>query len=248
MITSSQNAQIKELRKLSQRKYLKERSVFPIEGVTMLREALRSEVVPKEIYVSKSYAFDFEKEFNLPFSVVVDELMQSISSTVSGRELIALVPKEKDHQIPEVPRGLYVYLQDVQDPGNVGTIIRSAEAFGLAGVCLSPDSAYIYNDKVVRSSMGSIFRMPHCVLCDDDVFEFKKKGYAIVTCAPRGGQSFSTSWDGAFLIIGNESSGVSQDMMERADGILTIPMEGMVESLNAGVAASIAMFMLVGED
>lgn len=245
MITSRSNAKIKEIKKLAaSARERREKGLFIIEGSRLVSEA-PAELI-EQIYVSQDAGEDIKQEFA---SVRVAELMSGevfsgISETVSPQGVLALV-RQPVHEIGElVKKGFIVILDDIRDPGNLGTIIRTAEAAG-AAVLMSPGCADVFNPKVVRSTMGSIFRVPFiCAELTGTVMFLKQCGFGIYAAALEGGADYRTVQykDKAAFIIGNEANGISQPLLSIADTRIFIPMEGEVESLNAAVSAAVLMF------
>ena len=254
MITSTGNGRIRELVKL--KKSAKERmarGVFIVEGPKMFREIPRGMCL--EAYASESFSLTDEGRDMLESArmkpagpeVVSDQVFQYISDTRTPQGILAVV-KMPEHEMRDMTGGvpLIIVLENLQDPGNLGTILRTAEAAGASGILLSRGCADIYNPKVIRSTMGSIFRIPF-VYTDDlksAVLELKSRGVRIFAAHLKGSVDLygaSLTGDAAFM-IGNESRGLTDETAALADQALRIPMDGSVESLNAAVAAAVLMF------
>ena len=141
---------------------------------------------------------------------------------------------------------LILVLENLQDPGNLGTILRTAEGAGVTGVLMSEGCVDIYNPKVIRSTMGSVFRMPFCYTADLQgvLTEWKKRGIRIFAAHLHGENSFTQEsyQEGSAFLIGNESQGLTEETAQLADCLIRIPMRGKVESLNASVAASLLVY------
>lgn len=228
-ITSLQNKQIIKWNKLKQKKYRDETNTFLIEGDHLINEALKNNHVLTTIGLNDSY--DYE---------VTEEILNKLSSQMSGTNEIAICKKIEEREI----LGNVVILDNIQDPGNLGTIIRSAVAFNIDTLVLSDDTVDIYNDKVIRSSEGMIF---HLNILRKNLKEFipnlQNEGYTIYATTPKGEGKFSNTKKIA-LVIGNEGSGISKDILKMCDKNITIPMNENCESLNAGVCASILMYLM----
>ena len=166
MITSSSNGQIKNLIQLQKKgKTRKEQDVFIIEGIKMYEEAPRERIV--KVYASESFydeLLDPARYFgDIPFEVVKDTVFKEISDTITPQGIMAVI-KRYHHTLEEIlhnDTANLVVLEDLRDPGNLGTIVRTSEGAGVTGIILSKSSVDIYNPKVIRSTMGSIYRMPH---------------------------------------------------------------------------------------
>lgn len=239
MITSLNNKIVKHISRLSNANYSKKSEDFMVEGFTMLDEAIKSNSEILNVIVSEEYEDRLRRDYNLEPTVVSDDIIKKLSQTVSGRELIALVKKKSGERFFS---DLIIYLEDISDPGNLGTIIRTADAFGIKDVITSKNSVDFYNDKVVRSSMGSIFRVNLNKLDLEDLKELQSNGYKIVATLPHGDSKRNVE-EKCIIAFGNESKGLSDDLIEIADNKFTIPMQGNAESLNIGVAAGILMYV-----
>ncbi len=253
MITSTSNPKVKYLVQLQKRRKLREeKGVFLVEGIRMFRETPRELIL--EIYATDSF-YDknkslFSEENNLKnrLEILSETVFQKISETTTPQGILCVV-KRKTYELAQLinsENAHILVLEDLQDPGNVGTIIRTAEAAGVTGIIMSKNTADLYQPKTIRSTMGSIFRMP-CVCVDDiqlAVCELKK--HRIITFAAHlNGEKWynEVEYKGkiAFL-IGNEGNGLSEAVAKEADTWIRIPMEGEVESLNAAVATTVLMY------
>ena len=221
----------------------KKAGAFVIEGIRMFNETPES--LLKEVYISQSF---HESNPGISGELVSDEVFKRLSDTKTPQGILAVV-RNPEHDIEEAvsgERGLFLLLEGIQDPGNLGTMIRTGEAAGVKAVIMDHDTADIYSPKVVRATMGSIYRMPF--LCTEDLFEtvreLKKKGVYVYAADPAG-QSYFHETDYAeksAVLIGNEGRGLSREVLALADKGLRIPMEGQTESLNAAVAAALIMY------
>lgn len=250
MITSTSNEQIKNIIQLKEKsKVRKQKKQYVVEGLKMFSE------VPKEdlrgVYVSEHFLKENEGKLQgVNFQTVSDSVFKKISDTVTPQGVLAVVA-QKENTLDEIlnnrrkNKSCIVVLDRLQDPGNLGTILRTAEGAGVSGIVMSSVCADIYNPKVIRSTMGSIFRVPFAVVDDlpAAVERIREKG--ITTYAAHlQGEDYNK---GVFekdiaLLIGNEAAGLSKEVSEKADQWIKIPMEGKVESLNAAVAAAILMY------
>lgn len=270
VIKSATNDRVKNIKKLiSTSKLRKQRGLYVVEGIRMFREIpvdeLECVVVSEQAY--EDFKTDiYEKmqksgnagncnidsildvENNQRIMLVADHVFTSLSDTVTPQGILALV-KQHIYRLADIICGesaehnqaLIFVLEHIQDPGNLGTIIRTAEAVG-ACVMLSPDCVDIYNPKVVRSTMGAIFRVPVYVSENlaDDIDALKQKGICVYGTHLFGTEFYSENFTGASaFLIGNEGNGLSEKISAKADKLIKIPMLGSVESLNAATTVAV---------
>ena len=254
MITSTSNAKVKRLVSLKKkRKARDEEKVFLVEGIRMFRE-MPLEIL-REVYMSETFYRKDKKTVRevLAGSGIVPEIL---SDTVFGYasdtrtpQGILCVARQSERKLRETAGGNcphIIVLEHLQDPGNLGTILRTAEGAGVTGIVMDRECVDIYNPKTIRSTMGSVYRMPFCYTEDlhDAVTELKGMGIHIYA-AHLAGQCFYDEEDYSMpcgFLIGNEGNGLTEETARLADTYIRIPMEGQVESLNAAVAASVLMF------
>lgn len=249
MITSTSNAQVKNvmnlIRKSGERR---SRGLFVIEGIRMFVEIPKDRIV--KIYASESFAYDNKEMLcDYDFEMVLDAVYKQMSDTKTPQGIMAIV-KMLDYKMedlmPEDRMPLIVVLENIQDPGNLGTIVRSAEGAGATGILMSKDTVDIYNPKVIRSTMGSLFRMPF-MYSDDIISDVRKlKNNNIKTFAAHlMGQNFYYDENMNLpmaVLIGNEGNGLTESLSEEADVRIRIPMEGKLESLNAAVSTAVILY------
>lgn len=260
MISSAANSKIKRLTALVQKaKLRREEQVFIVEGVRMFREAPPEWV--KEVYVSESFlAADTGKNphlENFRYEVLSDAVFQKVSDTQTPQGVICVLSMPHyeltdciDGRLSDWKDGrkppLFVLLEDLQDPGNLGTILRSGEGAGIDGVILTRQTVDIFNPKVIRSTMGSIYRVPFFIADDlsRTIALLKEKGIAVYAAHLDDSVDYDApdyTKPAAFL-IGNEGNGLRRETAARATQYIKIPMAGQVESLNAAAAATILMY------
>lgn len=228
-ITSLQNAKVKYWVSLKNKKIRDKDQVFLVEGDHLINEALKKNLVVETIStVSKDRNY-----------FVTKEIMQKISNQKSICKEAAVCKFLKSEDI----KGNVLILDGLQDPGNLGTIIRSAVAFNFDTVILSIDSVDLYNDKVIRASEGMIFHL-NVLRGDlkDYILKLKAKGYEIIGTKVTYTKKIKYSKKNIALVIGNEGKGIKKNILNLCDKYKYIPMEKTCESLNAGVAASILMY------
>lgn len=248
MITSTSNVKIKEVIQLQKKsRYRKEKSLYIVEGIKMFAEADKSYM--EAVYVSEEFLAS-EKNAALldgvDYEIVSGSVMKAMSDTVTPQGVLCVM-KRFEHSLSSIlnrKNPKLMLLADLQDPGNAGTIIRSAEGAGMDAVIFSNGSVDLYNPKTIRSTMGSMFRVPFIYEDLETVISELKKMNVPVYTTDMNGQSYKeVSYENGFaIIIGNEANGVSKEIATLADHIITIPMSGKVESLNASIAASLIMF------
>ncbi|MCM1273074.1 MAG: RNA methyltransferase [Clostridium sp.] len=246
VIGSNSNEKVKELRKLvKSSKERRERGMYVVEGIKMFAEIPQEDIL--DIYVCESAMEKYGDRLHGNYTVLADHVFKSVSDTETPQGILALV-KMKEHTLDSICIGdnpFILILERLQDPGNLGTIIRSAEAAGVSGIMLSQGCVDIYSPKVVRSTMGSLFRMPVFASQDllTDIAKLKNRGVTIFGAHLNGDSMYNMNFTTpvAFL-IGNEGKGLCGETEAAADFLLRIPMQGKVESLNAAVSASIIAY------
>ena len=246
---------LKEIKRLHESRERAEKGLFLIEGVRLIEEAVKKRVsIERTLYTSEleetirgSHLIATIGKKNIPAYQVPEKVMESLSETENPQGILA-VARQLKWTIEDVVKGKgpVIIACSLQDPGNLGTIIRAADAGGCGGVITTQNTVDIYNSKVIRATMGSIFRLP--VLKVDDLIEavstLKKEGYRIIATAAHSKTSFldvDYRKPTAFL-IGQETSGLSKEILESADIKVFIPMKEGVESLNAAVSAAILIY------
>ncbi len=241
IITSKANSVVKNTKKLHQKKYRK--SVYLIEGWHLFEEAVQAGVTIEKIFALESYR---DQLAAFPQTVwVSEEILLDLADTQTPQGIVAVIQKE-EVGLPDLHQGKFLFLEDVQDPGNVGTMIRTADAAGFTGVIVSDKSADIYSLKTLRSMQGSHFHLPiYRMPLTSFVEEAKKSNLPILaTTLSRDSKDYRelSSLENFVLVMGNEGQGISSVMAESADQLVHIGMKGRAESLNVAVAAGILMF------
>ena len=248
MITTTQNKQIKQIIKL--KKSARERrkqELFLVEGIRMFTE------IPEE-YLYKVYASeDFYNEHRVIFEhmdveLVSPQVMKEISDTMTPQGVLALVKMMKYslEDLLEQEKPLFLVLENLQDPGNLGTIIRTAEGAGVDGIIMTSGTVDIYNPKVIRSTMGAMYRMKYAYT--DNLKEaaafLKSRGITTYAAHLQGAVDYVTCdyKKGTAFFIGNEGNGLTDEATALADRKIIIPMMGKLESLNAAVSGAVLMY------
>lgn len=252
MITSTSNQRIKEIVQLQKKsKARNAEGVFIVEGIRMIREIPEEKL--KALYVTEEFYKKHKAELpgKLRPEFVTPTVFSYISDTKTPQGVLAIVWQSKYAlsdilQMKTKNEELLLVLDNLQDPGNLGTIFRTAEAAGVTGIVLSKDCVDIYNPKVIRSTMGAIFRMPFVYVeqLTDTIDELKKHRIQVYAAHLDGKHAYDEEnyLGGTAYLIGNEGNGLRKEVAKCADTWIRIPMEGQAESLNAAVAASILMF------
>lgn len=250
MITAASNQRVKNLISLIQKsKARKEQDVFITEGIKMFQEADETKI--KEVYVSESFykkGVEREKIERCNFEILSDDLFKKVSDTQTPQGILCVM--EQYHydleDLFQKEQPLFLILEDIQDPGNLGTMVRTAEGAGVDGIIMTKGTVDIYNPKTIRSTMGSVYRMPF--IYTDNLLEvmkeLQKKNVKLYAAHLRG-ENYYHQLDfkgGTAFLIGNEGNGLKDETADAADVYLKIPMEGKVESLNAAVASVILMY------
>ena len=252
-IQSKDNLLIKDIRKLKEKRYRTSSNMFLVEGFRFVEEALDSGFEVAHIFISargedkfKNSSMKNKLQVNTKVYGVSDSLLKNICDTDNPQGIIASV-RNKPVEI-KYDNGFYMLADRIQDPGNMGTIIRTAHAAGALGVILTKGTVDIYNEKTLRATMGSIFKIP--IIYDNDlslVQKLKKSGFKLVTSSLATDKNFyDIDLKGKIIIsVGNEGNGISDEVYEICDLKIKIPMPGGAESLNAAVASSIMMYEVV---
>jgi len=258
IISSSSNSNVKYVKSLQMKKSRDEYGKFLIEGEKLFVEALDYKVPISMVLISQSYTESSKhqeyaavlSERNIPLCYADDKVFKGVCETDTPQGIIAVAAKleyDIDSIISKDKLSL-ILLHELRDPGNVGTIIRTADACGLNAVVISKGSADLYNGKTIRATMGSLFHIPVIQGIDTAEIIVKLKQNGVVTIGADPHSSISCIelpyHSKSAIIIGNESHGISSGIKDMLDINATIPMPGRAESLNAGIAASILMYEL----
>ena len=243
IITSKANSVVKNAKKLHQKKYRK--SAYLIEGWHLFEEAVQAGVTIEKIFALESYR---EQLVAFPQTVWVSEdILLDLADSQTPQGIVAVVQKEEVGQAG-FNQGKFLFLEDVQDPGNVGTIIRTADAAGFTGVIVSDKSADIYSLKTLRSMQGSHFHLPIYRMSSQRLLEKAKEAAIPVLATTLSKDSVDyrelPPIENFVLVMGNEGQGISSLMAKSADQLVHISMKGQAESLNVAVAAGILIFHL----
>ena len=258
-ISSPSNEKIKAVIQLQTKASVrKKQKLFVVEGIKMYDEIPESDI--EMTYISEKFyeenvksgkiSENTQKRLNKKeYIIVADAVFKNMSDTVTPQGILAIV-RQKEYKLSDIldksKKQIFMVLEGVQDPGNMGTIIRTGEGAGIAGIIVNKETVDVYNSKVIRSTMGSIYRVPVVVSEDlESTLDYMSENGVTVYAAHLKGDVYYT--DGQFegssaILIGNEANGLSDGISRKAHKLVKIPMEGEVESLNASVAAAILMY------
>ena len=250
MITSVSNAKIKNVMQLNQKaKARREQGLFVAEGRKMFLEAPENWVF--QVFVSETFSQDGELMAQVekyPYEIVKDSVFRQMCDTKTPQGILTVLklPSWSEEEVLAGENPLVMVLEDLQDPGNAGTIIRTGEGAGVSGVFLTKTCVDITNPKVIRATMGSVYRIPFLYV--EDVVSLKQqlqdRGIRFFAAHLQGKNSYDREdyRGGTAFLIGNEGKGLTEQAAEAADCLIRIPMCGQVESLNAAMAAGILMY------
>lgn len=255
VITSKENEFIKHLKKLSDKKYRDQNNEYIIEGVKLLEEAVAENVKIKTVIIcdectknnaiSKNLMYEIAK-YNCVY--VAENVFKTITQVMNPQGIIAVIEKETSEEEIDYTQSLIVALDDIQDPGNLGTILRTVDSCGLKQILVSKGTADVYNPKVVRSTMGAIFRVK-VIECEDlkQTFKNAKKHHfkLVISSLQTDKNIYDIDYNKKIIVIGNEANGVGKEIQDMADEKVIIPMLGKTESLNASVATAVILYEYV---
>lgn len=238
LITSTSNNRIKEIRKLKDKKYSNSKKLFVIEGENLIDEAIKNNLLV-ELYVLEGT----EIKYNFNYDVVTYEVMKTLSDLKSVPRLIGVSKYIEKNELGN----RIVILDGVQDPGNLGTIVRNSVAFGADTIVLSKETVSLYNEKVLRSTGGMIYNINVVTGDPEDIInKIKDKDIKVIGTSLRKSKSLEEfeRLDKYAIIFGNEGNGVSSKILDCCDDIVRIDMDNKCESLNVGVSTGIILYHL----
>ena len=273
-ISSKDNSLIKHIKRLKEKKYRDEYGEFIVEGLKLINEAIQENADIRHIVVcdgcDNSEMIESHLKYEmarLDFIYVPQNIFKMISDVENPQGVLAVIGKlknsertysnkDKSGEAEQTPKTSNIYLNediilaldDIQDPGNLGTILRTADSVGLKQILVSKGTADAYNPKVVRSTMGAIFRV-NVIECDnlkETLKELQSKDYKVMTTSLKAKKSiYEVDYKKKIIVIGNEANGVSKKILNLADEKVIIPMLGKTESLNASVATGVILYEYV---
>lgn len=254
-ISSKDNNLIKHIKKLKEKKYRDEYGEYVIEGVKLIGEAIQENVQISEIVVCEGCGASEIIENHLRYEMakyeciyVPQNIFKIISDVENPQGILAVIKKETSIDKIDYSANLILALDDVQDPGNLGTILRTVDSVGLKQILVSKGTTDCYNPKVVRSTMGAIFRVKvfECEKLENTLQEAKNNGFGVMcTCFNTKKTIYDVCFDKKVVVVGNEANGVSKNIISLANEKVIIPMPGKAESLNVSVATGIILYEYV---
>ena len=254
-ITSKDNELIKHIRKLKDKKYRDESNEYVVEGVKLVEEAVKENAKIKQIIVCEDTTRTYEIPTHIMLEIakyeciyVSDKIFNIITQVTNPQGIMAIIEKNAQDTQIDYTQDIIVALDDVQDPGNLGTILRTVDSIGLNQIIVSKGTADAFNSKVVRSTMGAIFRIKIIEVENlaQEIKEMRKHHLKLmVTSLQTKNSIYDIDFNKKIIVIGNEANGVSKEIQDMADEKAKIPMLGRTESLNASVAAGVVMYEYV---
>ena len=255
-IESKDNSLYKDTKKLKERRGRNKSSKYIIEGFRLIEEAFKANLPIEYIFISNEEEKRIDKYLGKYINEKTrlyglnDNLLKELCSTEKPQGIIAVVQMKKVDMALE--GSFYLLCDKVQDPGNLGTIIRTAHAAGVDGIILTKGTVDVYNDKTIRSTMGSLFHVP--IICDDEELTITKtlinRGFSLLATSLEGDKDFfEEDLTGKIIIsVGNEGNGVSEEVYNLADKKVKVPMPGGAESLNVAIATSVILYEKVRQN
>lgn len=254
IITSKDNEMVKHIRKLKEKKYRDEYGEYIVEGIKLINEAIEENLNVKTIVVCDNCDKEIINQNSMyevakHNCVYVDEkVFNTITEVKNPQGILAVIEKKDKEKEINYKEDIIVVLDDIQDPGNLGTILRTVDSAGLTQIIVSKKSGDVYNSKVVRSTMGAIFRVN--VIESDNLVqtikEIKKHKFSVISTSLDTDKSiYDMEYKKVAIVIGNEANGVSKEIQDLSDTRIKIPMLGKTESLNASVATGIVVYEYV---
>ncbi len=255
VITSKDNEIIKNIRKLKDKKYREIENKYIIEGIKLIEEAVEEKAKIDTIVVCEDCVENNTIEQKLMYEIakyncvyVSEKVFNAVTEVTNPQGILAVINKENKEDEIDYNQDIIVVLDGIQDPGNLGTILRTVDSVGLNQIIISRETADAYNPKVVRSTMGAIFRVK-VIIAEDlgkTLKEIKKHKFKVVATSLQTEESiYDIDYDKKVIVIGNEANGVSNEILNISDIKAKIPMLGKTESLNASVATSVILYEYV---
>lgn len=253
-IESKDNEFIKHVKKLKDKKYRDLNNEYLIEGIKIIREAIQEEAKIKQIIICEDAEnSDIPKDLTYEIAkyecvYVSKQVFLSITEVKNPQGILAVVSKENTENEIDYSQDIIVALDDLQDPGNLGTILRTVDSIGLTQILVSKGTADCFNPKVVRSTMGAIFRVKiiECESLIETLKQARKHHFKVmVTSLQTENSIYDVDYNKKVIVVGNEANGVEKEIQDFADEKVKIPMLGKTESLNASVATGIVLYEYV---
>lgn len=255
VISSKDNEFVKHVKKLKDKKYRDINKEFIIEGIKLINEAIEEKADIKQIVVCDNCQNTDMIPKELMYQIakyecvyVTEKVFNYITDVNSPQGILAIIERKNTEDHIDYSQDIIVALDDIQDPGNLGTILRTVDSIGLNQILVSKGTADCYNPKVVRSTMGAIFRIKiiECKDLENTLKEVKKNKFKLVVTSLQTENSlYDINYNKKLIVIGNEANGVEEKIQQMSDEKIKIPMLGKTESLNASVATGIVLYEYV---
>lgn len=255
LITSKDNEIVKHIKKLADKKYRDQNNCYIVEGIKLVEEAIQEEAQIEKIVICEESTKTSEISKNLKYKIakydciyVTEKIFKTLTQVMSPQGIMAVIKKNKERAQVKYDEDIIVALDDIQDPGNLGTILRTIDSVGLKQLIVSKGTADVYNPKVVRSSMGAIFRVEVIEVenLKETIEMIRRNAYnLLVTSLQTENSVYDIEYNKKVIVIGNEANGVSKEIQDMADNKIKIPMLGKTESLNASVATGVILYEYV---
>lgn len=255
VIKSKENEKIKHIKKLKDKKYRDKFEQYIIEGTRMIEEAISEQIDIESIVICEDCIKDFTLSETMLYEIakynciyVAENIFTSLTEVSSPQGILAIINKSKIKIDIDYTEDIIVVLDNIQDPGNIGTILRTIDSTNLKQVIISKNSADAYNPKVIRSTMGAIFRLNiiESIDLEKTLVEIKKHKYKVLVTSLNAKESiYQTELKKVAIVMGNEGNGVSENILKKADKQIKIPILGATESLNVSVATGIILYEYV---
>ena len=255
LITSKDNEIIKHIKKLSEKKYRDQNNCYIIEGIKLVEEAIQEKAKIEKIIISEELVKSLEVSRERMSEIqkydciyTTEKIFKTISQVMNPQGILAVINKNNENIEISYNEDIIVALDDIQDPGNLGTILRTVDSVGLKQLIVSKGTADAYNPKVVRSTMGAIFRVKVIEVenLKETIEIIRKNDYnLLVTSLQTNDSVYDIDYHKKVIVIGNEANGVSKEIQDIADNRIKIPMLGKTESLNASVATGVILYEYV---
>lgn len=254
-ISSKDNSLIKHVKKLKEKKYRQQYGEYIIEGLKLIEEAINEKAKISKIIICEGEDNTEIIENHLRYEIarfdcvlVPHNIFKTISDVETPQGIMAIIQKNHDSKKIDFDTNIIVALDDVQDPGNLGTILRTIDSVGLKQVLVSKNTVDCYNSKVIRSTMGAIFRV-NVIECDDlceSLNIAKNNSFKVMVTSLKAKKTiYDIDYNKKVIVVGNEGNGVSKSVMDLSDEKLIIPMPGKTESLNVAVATGVILYEYV---
>ena len=255
VIKSKENEKVKHIKKLKDKKYRDEFSQYIIEGTKMIEEAIAEQAHIDSIVICEDCMKDVTLSETMLYEIakhdciyVTENIFTNLTEVINPQGILAIINKPKIRKDIDYTEDIIMVLENIQDPGNMGTILRTIDSTNLKQVIISKNSADVYNPKVIRSTMGAIFRLNIIESVDlvKTLTEIKKHKYKILVTSLNTEESlYQTELKKVAIVMGNEGNGVSENVLKKADKQIKIPILGATESLNVSVATGIILYEYV---